>query len=117
MIDLLANQRLIYYAEQISVEDLFDEDGYETGENAPEYSEPKPLWINLSAATGRAEYIAFGHFTEYTRTLITSDTTCPLKEFDVVWVKADISEQPDYKVVRKAEGLDSIMYAIQEIAS
>ena len=117
MLDMPINQRLIYHAPQTGKESHYDEDGYETGETSAVYGDPQPLWINVSAATGRAQYIAFGHFTEYTRTLITSDMKCPLKLYDAVWLKTDPqTDGPDYTVVRVADGLDSIMYAIQEVA-
>lgn len=116
MIDMPINQRLIYYASQTGVETLYDEDGYETGETKPTYDEPKELWINVSAAAGRAQYIAFGHFSQYTRTLITSDTQCPIKLYDAIWLNVDPTDGPNYTVVRVADGLDSIMYAIQEVA-
>lgn len=116
MIDMPYNQRLIYYAEQTGTEHVMDDEGYDTGETYAKYGDPKPLWINVSAAAGRAQYIAFGHFTQYTRTLITSDMKCPLKEYDAVWLNSDPTGEPNYTVVRKADGLDSLMYAIQEVA-
>lgn len=109
------NMRLIYFANQIRSDAIYDEDGFDTGETKPVYGKPQPLWINVSAATGRAQYIAFGHFSQYTRTLTTSDTNCPLKLYDAVWLNKDLSEDPNYTVVRVADGLDNVMYAIEEL--
>ena len=49
------NKIELFIVEPDKVEDIYDEDGYFTGEKELKYSEPKKIRINLYPVTGRAK--------------------------------------------------------------
>lgn len=116
MRDLQRNKRLIWYANHIRDDAVTDEFGNDTGETIPVYTDPVALKINVSAATGEAAAEAFGAFTDYSRTITTSDTSCPLKQNSRVWFGVEPSSGPhNYEVVRVADSLNGMLYALREV--
>lgn len=116
MRDLQRNKRTIWYANHIRDEIVTDEFGNDTVETVPVYTDPIALKINISAATGEAAAEAFGAFTDYSRTITTSDTRCPLKQNSRVWFGVEPSSSPhNYEVVRVADSLNGMLYALREV--
>ena len=115
MRSLNRNKRQIFYAVYEKDEPIYDENGYETGEIAPVYSKPVELWCNVSAASGAESVEAFGSFTSYVRSICVSDAKCPLDEKAIVWFGVSTDEPHNYIVVRKADGKNGILYALQEV--
>ena len=110
------NKRQIYYASRTGEVANIDEYGNETGETTPTYSAAQMLRCNVSAATGEEAVQAFGTFTGYSRTMFVADTNCPIDEKSVVWFGVSPQKDPaNYIVVRKADGLNGVMYALQEV--
>lgn len=115
MRSLKRNQRLIHYAEYGGKVPVLDEDGYETGEEEPIFGDPKPLWINVSAAKGNAYTSIFGDVADYTHVLGPADPGVPIDEQSAIWIDANTDEQPDYRVTRIAKGLNATHYAVKKV--
>lgn len=147
---LRLNKRPLWYANPTGqVFPQVDENGYETGESIPLYTEPVLLPLNVSGASGEAAAEAFGAFTDYSRTAA-APIGCPLVEGSMVWFGSDPKDtaerlavsltgdvlrvqglppdtqaevytvssslnHPNYRVVRVAESLNGILYALKEV--
>ena len=92
---LSRNMQTFYYA-------LYDrkteviKDGLRTGQYTVTYAAPVAMKANISASKGSADLSPFGIDTQYTKTIVTTDMSCPI-------------------VVRVARSLNSITYAIREV--
>lgn len=116
MRDLQRNKRTIWYANHIRDETVVDEFGNETSETLPVYTDPVQLRVNISGATGEAVAEVFGAFTDYSRTITTADVHCPLKQYSRVWFGVDpASNSHNYEVVRVADTLNGLAYALREV--
>ena len=109
------NKRKIYYALRTGDVANLDEYGNETGERTPNYGSQVALECNISAATGQEAVEAFGSFTGYSRTMYVADNACPIEEDSVIWFGIEPTLPHNYIVVRKADGKNGILYALQEV--
>lgn len=115
---LLRNMQTFYYA-------LYDrkteviKDGLRTGQYTVTYSAPVSMSANISASKGSADLSPFGIDTQYTKTIVTTDMSCPIDENTILWIgktpAEDGSVPHNYVVVRVARSLNSITYAIREV--
>lgn len=115
MRDLNRNKRTLYYALYLGETDILDANGNLTGESEPTYGDIEMLRVNVSASAGTDATEAFGGFTNYTRTIIVSDTTCPLDEDSIVWFGVDTAGPHNYIVTRRADSKNCILYALLEV--
>ena len=93
--------------------------------SAPGYNTPVLFHAYISAGKGSAQESVFGTDIDFTRTISTSDMTCPIDELSLLWLDSEPqyladgtvdSDSADYKVAAKpAEGLNSIMIAIKAL--
>lgn len=89
------------------------------------YSEPVLFYANISAGRGDAQADVFGSSVDYTRTISTTDMTCPIDELSLIWIdnkveyNADGTINPDsadYKVAAyPAKSLNNIVIAIKKL--
>lgn len=94
----------------------------ESGDYTVGYTIPVEFRANVSAARGEASTDPFGVDANYDKTLCTC-AILPLDELSVLFVdKAPVYDKsgklinkPDYKVVKVAKSLNSILYAIKKI--
>ena len=115
MRELERNKQRIYYALYTGKVDAVDANGYKTGEKTKSYSDPVSFRINVSPARGNADREIFGIDLSYTRTMTTDKLDCPIDVDTILWVGRDTSEPHNYIVVRKAQSLNDIVYAIREV--
>ena len=115
MRSLNKNKRPIFYALYTGDEPILDEYGNETGERNPLYGEIQELRCNVSAASGEEAVQAFGSITNYTRVICVADNACPLAEQTLVWFGIAKTEPHNYIILRKADSLNGILYALQEV--
>jgi hypothetical protein len=124
MVSLPSNRQKIYYGELTGYTDIVDSDGYKTGEKEKVYSTPLPFLIYVSPAKGENSWNPYGIGDEYSNVMSTNDRTCPIQEDSVLWVGIDpeIDEttgkatvEHNYIVTRRAEGLNSILFAIKRV--
>ena len=131
-------QRLFYslYSEEITIYER-DENGDTVyvevdGERTPVvigtqagYNKPVLFYANISAGKGGAQEAVFGSDVDYTRTISTTDMTCPIDELTRIWIESEPQYNPDgtvngdsadYKVAaHPAKGLNNIVYAIKKL--
>lgn len=115
MRSLEINKRLIYYANYVEDKPIFDEYENETGTEVV-YEDPVPYKINVSPAKGESSTRQFGDSLDYSKVLTTSDLNCPIGENAVLWIdRLDINEQYDYIVKRIADGLNTVLIAVDKV--
>ena len=118
---LAQNKQKFYYATYLGKVDEVDALGYKTGDKKISYSDPVACYANISAARGTADIEQFGISDDYERTICTSDLTLPISEDSILWVGIEPTESGvavphNYKVVRVAKSLNSIVYAIAKVS-
>lgn len=123
MRNLKRNQQKIYYKSYEGKRDIIDDNGFETGESEPIYSEPIEAMISISASKGEATEQQFGTNIDYDKVMITFDKSVKIDEYSKLYV--DVIEEsngvitdgmePDYIVKKVAKSLNSISYAIQKV--
>lgn len=102
--------------------EIIDDDGNYTGEFETSTSPIElyrmnvaPYASGLVAVRGALVAHGFGEFTEKSRTMHTSDIDCPIQEGAFVWIDGHpITEEPNYRVVKKSPSKHEIIYAIDE---
>ena len=122
MVSLQSNRQKIYYGELTGWQDVYDSEGYKTGEKKKTYSTPAPFLIYVSPAKGQNAWNPYGIGDEYSNVMSTNDRTCPITENSVLWIGIDpfdqygnVVREHNYIVTRKADGLNSILYAIKKV--
>lgn len=109
------NKRTVYYALYLGKQPIFDENGYDTGESKPEYTEPAALRIHVSPSAGESATRQFGEVVDYDRTLVTCDLQLPVDEKTVFWIDSlDTSKPYDYVVKKVARSLNSLLIAVKK---
>lgn len=89
------------------------------------YNEPVFFYANISAGKGSVQEAVFGSDVDYTRTISTTEMSCPIDELTRIWIEnepqynADGTVNPDsadYKVAAyPAKGLNNIVIAIKKL--
>lgn len=120
---LKQNQQHFYYAQFNNKVPILDSDGYETGDYETGYSAPVSFYANISAGKGSSQEEVFGKEIDFTRTICTTDMTCPINEHSLIWIETEPVLRPDgtadpdsanYTVAtRPARSLNCIMIAIK----
>lgn len=123
MRSLKRNEQSFWYAQYNGKTPILDSDGYETGDYETGYSAPVSFSANISAGKGSSQEEVFGKELEFSRTISTTDMTCPINEHSLIWIETEPVLKPDgtadpdsadYMVVTKpARSLNSIMVAIK----
>ena len=92
-----------------------DANGKKTGTYSPKYSEPQPCYISVSPAQGVSDTREFGEFSDYDKTLSTTEEL-PIEELTRLWVDdLDTNNSHDYEVTKVAKGLNQYKYAIKKV--
>lgn len=118
---LLRNKRLLWFMLYDGQKAVTDDYGNETGEFRILYQKAKPLYANVSAATGSAQVEQFGNFAGYDKVIVTDDMKCPIDENTVLFIdKApeygdDDKPLYDYIVKRVARSQNSVSYAVSKV--
>lgn len=94
-----------------------------TGDYTVGYADPVEFKANVSAARGEANTDSFGVDLAYDKTIATCDMNLPIDELSVLFVDkkpeigADgkLTNKPDFKVVKVAKSLNSVLYAIRKV--
>jgi hypothetical protein len=127
---LKRNQRTLYYrlySEHIPVYET-DLDGntiYDpvtgepllTGDYTVGYADPVKFNANVSPARSEAQTEPFGVNTDYDKVICSCDLTLPIDELSQIFVdrKPGSGKKADYKVVKVAGSLNSLLYAIKQL--
>jgi len=126
-----SNKRTFYYALYDTKEPILDENGYETGQYAVKYHNPKKIAANISAAKGEISTRQFGDSEDYDRVIVLEDTNTPIDENAVLWIdsmpeldrKGNLVTDEcgalvtpwDYVVKKVARGLYSTSVAVSKV--
>lgn len=91
----------------------------------PGYSDLVFFYANISAGKGSAQKAVFGSDVDYTRTISTTDMSCPIDELTRIWIDNEVKynadgtvngDSADYKVAAyPAKGLNNIAIAIKKL--
>lgn len=89
------------------------------------YNEPVLFCANISAGKGNAQEAVFGSDVDYTRTISTTDMSCPIDELTRIWIDNEVkynadgrvnADSADYKVAAyPARGMSNIVIAIKKL--
>ncbi|CUX75350.1 hypothetical protein [Enterocloster clostridioformis] len=94
-----------------------------TGETKVGYAAPVQFRANVSAARGESSSDPFGIDLSYDKTMVSCDMTLPIDELSVLFVDkkpefdagGNLANTADYKVVKVAKSLNSVLYAIRKV--
>lgn len=124
MRNLKKNNRTMYYALYDSEIPIYDSDGNPELETMAGYKEPVQFKASLSTGQSDAEESPFGKNVSYDRVISTCDTSLPIDENALIWVKnkpvfnADGTvngDSADYEVAAlPLDGLNSLRIAIKK---
>ena len=115
MRNLKRNCQKIYYSLYLGKEMQVDANGRKTGTYSLKYSEPEPCYISVSPAQGVSDTREFGEFSDYDKTLSTTEEL-PIEELTRLWIEdLDINNPHDYEVTKVAKGLNQYKYAIKKV--
>ena len=118
------NTRPMYYSLYKGESPILDENGNEELETSALYGNPVLFRASLSTGQSDAEESPFGKNVTYDRVISTCDTSLPIDENSLIWVKnttvynADSTVNPDsadYEVAAPPlDGLNSLRIAIKK---
>lgn len=124
MRNLKKNNRPIHYALYDNEIPIYDENGNEELETRAGYKTPVLFYASLSTGQSDAEESPFGKNVTYDRVISTCDTSLPIDENSLIWVKNtplcndDGTVNPDsadYEVAAPPlDGLNSLRIAIKK---
>lgn len=88
-----------------------------TGDYTVGYANPVKFRANVSPARSEAQTEPFGVQTDYDKVICSCDLTLPIDELSQVFVdwKPCDGRKADYKVVKVARSLNSLLYAIKQL--
>lgn len=88
-----------------------------TGDYTVGYAPPVMFWANVSANRGNSENDPFGVSTNYDKVVCSCDLSLPIDELSQLYIdhKLEDGKGPDYKVVKVARSLNSILYAVEQL--
>ena len=117
------NKRKFYYASYIGETEITDEYGNSTGEYKLDYTIPKKMFGNVSAAQGEIQSRQFGESESYDKVIVLDDINTPIDEYSILWVDTlphlnedGSTDTPhDYVVKGLAKSLNSISIAISKV--
>ena len=138
------NKEYLWYANPTGEEYATDANGYKTGERKITYATPTKVKMSMAISSGAnnlgsqgmAELERYGIATGYTHRAVTDDMDCPMGEESLVWYKIEptrietreriingqrqevqtlIPVPHNFKVVRKAQSLNHLIYYLKEV--
>lgn len=119
------NQRTMYYALYSDSVAILDENGNDTFEKESGYSTPVEFKASLSDGKSEAEEQPFGYDVSYDRVISTCDTSLPIDENSIIWIKntptynqdgSVNSDSADYKVASlPLDGLNTLRIAVKKV--
>lgn len=115
MRSLNRNETTIYYALYDGKTEEVDANNLYTGVVVAAYKTPVALRASVSAARGTSEIDLFGVNTNYTKTVIVDDMSCPIDEHSRLWINTTPANPHNYEVVSVARSLNHITYAAKQV--
>ena len=117
---LSRNKRRFYFANYQGTREIIDDEGLNTGEYEPVYSEIEETYGNISVGQGDTESRQFGSSIMYDKVIVMDDPNIPIDEYSILWVDivpdANSNIQHDYIVKGVHRGINSISIAISKVS-
>ena len=113
------NKRKMYYSLYLGKFEITDRNGDLTGEKEDEYSVPVEFKANISPNKGESSIEPFGVDINYSRVICTNEDL-PIDEHTLIWLETEPPDKvndgatADYIVVRKADSLNSTLFAVRK---
>ena len=116
---LKRNKQKIWFANYIGVTEEKDGDGYYTGDNSIEYTEPIEAYVNVSSISGYSDTELFGRDIRYDR-ILTYDSFNVAKsitEYSILWIETEPTkngepQSHDYVVNRVARSCEGAAFTV-----
>ena len=88
-----------------------------TGDYTVGYADPVKFRVNVSPARSEAQTEPFGVNTDYDKVICSCDLTLPIDELSQIFVdrKPEDGKGADYKVVKVARSINSVLFAIKQL--
>lgn len=88
-----------------------------TGDYTVGYADPVKFRANVSPARSEAQTEPFGVNTDYDKVICSGDLTLPIDELSQIFVdrKREDGKGADYKVVKVARSINSVLFAIKQL--
>jgi len=88
-----------------------------TGDYTVGYADPVKFEANVSPARSEAQTEPFGVNTDYDKVICSCKLTLPINELSQIFVdrKPEDGKGADYKVVKVARSINSLLYAIKQL--
>ncbi len=115
MRDLRRNRQPVWYAQFLGEQPILDDEGNDTGETGPSYSEPAKAMLNISPSTGNLDDQLFGNLVDYTH-IISTTRKFPIDEQTVLWVDTTTERPFDFKVVQVAKSPNGWRFALKAVS-
>lgn len=114
---LRRNKQKIWYSTYLGEQEVTDAYGDGTGENVPTYSDPMPIYCNVSASRGMADSEIFGINLDYSKTLSFGEKTVPITEESILWIgrTPKNGDKHNYVVKAIAQSLNFTVVAVKEV--
>lgn len=141
---LSRNKKDLWFANRTGETLVTDDNNLKTGEKAQTYGEPQKIRVSMSMSSGANNLGSqgmvtldpYGLTTAYTHNAITEDMNCPMTEESIVWYGIEptrtvyitstvngesvttekvIPVPHNFKVVRKAQSLNHLIYYLKEV--
>lgn len=138
------NKQDLWYANRSGESMVTDVNNLKTGEKLQTYGEPQKIRVSVSMSSGAnnigsqgmADLTPYGIMTGYTHNAVTEDLNCPMDEEAIVWYGREptqtvritkiVNGEPvnedkvinipyNFRVVRKAESLNHLIYYLKEV--
>lgn len=117
------NKRKFYYAAYSEAKEIFDENGFFTGEAYAEHSKPIKAYANISAAQGNVKIRQFGAELSYDRVIVMDAPDVKIDEYSAVWIDempilnkdGTTDTPPDYVVNGIARSLNLVSIAVKKV--
>lgn len=126
------NKKVLWFANRLSESYVVDTNGFKTGEKEQTYGTPQRMRASMSISSGANNLGSqgmvaldpYGLTTAYTHNAVTEDMNCPLDEEALVWYGREPTKVVDsvtvpvpynFKVVRKAQSLNHLIYYLREV--
>ena len=138
------NKKPLWYALRTGSTYITDSNGHKTGDKEQAYGNPVRVMMSMAISScannlgsqGIAELEPWGIVTGYTARAVTEDMTCPIAEDSRIWygieptkvvqvqktvngqtvtVDETVSVPHNYKVVRRAESINHLIFYLKEV--
>ena len=138
------NKKDVWYANRTDETYVTDTNGLKTGEKTQSYGTPQKLRMSISMSSGANNLGSqgmvtldpYGLTTAYTHNAVTEDMNCPIDEEALIWYERtptvtvtttsivngqvvteeqEVSVPYNFRVVRKAQSLNHLIYYLKEV--